>query len=301
MSDVLSPSVQTGALPSNTVGDLLAAGKTIQQVHTRFQTATRVPEPRNLKTVLALCLEEAALTGEKCFYGWGVGENRIEGPSIECAMIAFRNWGNDALEMQPIQETQSAYIMTASFIDIERGCTYERQFRQSKKWTVHGKMDEMRKEDVRFQIGQSKAQRNVVLRAVPGWLIDKMIEKAKEGVREKLEKLIKEKGIETARKAVVDALARYSVKLEDIERKYGRYQKWDIEVLITMRGDISALTKGEESAAVLFPPEGEKVDVETGEVTPEPDEKPFNATNGDAAAHQDVKTGKAKSQEGLGF
>lgn len=294
METTFSPTVQAGALQTPTAGDVIESGKTLQQVQTQYTTAVKVQEPRQLKKIIASCIEEAAYLGEDCFYGWGSGKDRIEGPTIRCAMIAVRLWGNTAIDMDPIQETRDSYIMAASFVDLETGFTLKRQFRQSKKWNVSGKMDEFRKEDVRFQIGQSKAQRNVILNALPSWLIDKMIEKAKEGVREKLEVIIKNKGIEHARKLCVDALSKYSVKVEDIERKYEKkYPAWDIETLITLSGDIAALTKGQESASVLFPPDGEKTDVETGEIT-KPDDKPFNATAGDAANHQDIKTGKPK-------
>ena len=267
----------------NTAGEAIGRGQTVEQIQTVYHTAVRVQKPRDLTIVEKNCLIEAALAGEVCFYGWGAGKNRVEGPSIDCAMIAARNWGNTAIEMRPVHETPTSYIMEAAFIDLETGFTYSRQFKQSKSWTVYGKMDEERKTDIRFQIGQSKAQRNAILKSLPRWLIDKMIDKAKEGVREQLQRYIDRKGIEAARKLALDTLAKLGVPLERIEHKYEKkYGAWDIETLITLKGDIRALSDGAESADALFP--GLKDD---DEGKPENDGlSTSDMSPGDAAKHQ---------------
>jgi hypothetical protein len=258
--------VRQGAIEQgfNTAGEMIGAGKTIQSIQTQYATAVSVQRPRELAVVEKRCVQEAALAGEVCFYGWGSGQNRVEGPSIDCAMIAARNWGNAVVEMKPIHETSGAYVMEAAFIDLETGFTYSRQFRQSKQWTVSGKMDAERKEDIRFQIGQSKAQRNAILKALPKWLIDKMLDKAKEGVREKIESRIAKGGIESARKGALDALARYGVTQDRIETKYGKaYAAWDVDTLVILTGDIRALTDGVESADALFPEKTEDPEWQT--------------------------------------
>lgn len=238
----------------NTAGAAIADGATIQQIQTSYATAVSVQRPRDLVEVEQRCLVEAALAGEVCFYGWGSGKNRVEGPSIDCAMIAARNWGNAVVEMKPVCETRTSYILEASFVDLETGFTYTRQFRQSKTWQVYGKMDDNRKEDVRFQIGQSKAQRNAILKALPSWLIDKMLDTAKQGVRESLEKYIVNNSLESARKLVADALGKLGVPTERVEEKYNKkYGAWDVDLLIILKGDLRALSDGAESADALFP------------------------------------------------
>lgn len=265
----------------NTAGEMLAAGETIRQIQTSYATAVAVQKPRQLIEVEKRCMQEAALAGEACFYGWGAGKDRVEGPSIDCAMIAVRNWGNAVVEMKPVHETSSAYIMEAAFIDLETGFTYTRQFRQSKRWMVYGKMDAERKDDVRFQIGQSKAQRNVVLKAVPAWLIDKMIETAKEGVRAKLDAYIKKNGIEAARKLALDTLTKLGVEEERIEKKYGKkYAAWDLELLVVLKGDIRAISTGAESADVIFPVDEIESSDESGQLDPE------KMSSGNAEEHQ---------------
>lgn len=267
----------------NTAGEAIGRGKTVEQMQTTYHTAVRVQKPRDLAVVEKNCLIEAALAGEVCFYGWGAGKDRVEGPSIDCAMIAARNWGNTAIEMRPVHETSSSYIMEAAFIDLETGFTYSRQFKQSKSWTVYGRMDEERKADIRFQIGQSKAQRNAILKSLPKWLIDKMVERAKVGVREKLEKYIHKHGVEAARKLALDALAKLGVRLERIENKYDKkYGAWDVELLIILKGDIRALSDGAESADSLFP-ELKDVDQEKREGSGLSTDQ---MSPGDAANHQ---------------
>lgn len=266
----------------NTAGEAIRDGATVEQIQTTYQTAVRVQKPRELAVVEKNCLTEASLAGEACFYGWGAGKDRVEGPSIDCALIAGRNWGNAALEMKPIHETASAYIMEAVFIDLETGWTYPRQFKQSKSWKVHGRMDDNRKADIRFQIGQSKAQRNAIVKALPKWLIDKMIEKAKEGVKEKLEQFIKDNGVEKARQLLLKSLAKYGVTQDRIEFKYDKkYGAWDVDLLVILKGDLRALTDGAESADALYPdPEAEKPAESANGLKPE-DMKP-----GDPATHQ---------------
>lgn len=240
----------------NTAADAINQGKAVQQIQTKYHTAVSVQKPRDLFVVQDRCLQEAALAGATCFYGWGTGKNRVEGPSVDCAMIAARNFGNVAIEMAPVHETATAWVFDCHVIDLETGFTYPRQFRQSKRWNVHGQFDNERKDDIRFQIGQSKCQRNAILKFMPKWLIDKMIDRAKEGVREKLEQAIKSKGIETVRLRAMEALGRYSVTVEKVERKYGKkYGAWDIDLLVILQGDIAALTSGAEAADTLFPDE----------------------------------------------
>jgi len=258
--------VHTDKLPE-TAGDIIDSGRTLRQIQTQYMTAVAVQKPRDLMEVEKKCLIEAALAGEACFYGWGNGKDRVEGPSIVLAMIAVRNWGNCAIETPEPIETPNAYVFRASFIDLETGFTYTRPFRQAKKWTVYGKMDEYRKDDVRFQIGASKAQRNAVLRCLPGWLVDKMMDKAKAGVKEELQAYIDKHGIAKAREKALDGITKFGVSKERVEAKYEKkLEAWDIDVLVLLAGDRRALTDKAESAEVLFPDPNIKVDPETGEI-----------------------------------
>ncbi len=253
----MSRDEQTAEVVTETLPMVPGAGQIVQQINTGYAVAMSVPEPRSLVEVEKRCLEEAAMAGETCYYSWSAGGSRIEGPSIEAARIALRNWGNALLAMRPVVETKEAYYFTAAFVDLERGITIERQFRQSKAHTVHGNMDPARKEDVRFQIGQSKAQRNAITGALPNWLLNRIVDRAKEGVKEKIEQFIAKPnsgGIEKARDRVVVALGDLGVSLARIEARMGKSKaKWQVEELVTLQGDMKALQSGADTPTSIYP------------------------------------------------
>lgn len=230
-------------------------GDLVQRVQTSYATAMTVQRPRQLAKVQAALNLEADFAGESFFYGWGAGKDRIEGPSVDCAMAALRAWGNCAIESLPVQDTNDAWIFSVAFVDLETGVTIPRQFRQSKRWQVFGKLDAERKDDIRFQIGQSKAIRNVVLNAMPKWLVGAAVEKAKDGARSKLEKFIAEKGIATAIDLVLKGLAKHGVKEDRALAKAGVAARQGIQVdqLLMLRSDLNALNDGRDFADELFP------------------------------------------------
>jgi hypothetical protein len=236
---------------------VVASGQTLQQVRASYATAVAVQQPRSLPVVQSKLLDEAMMAGDLCYYGWGAGKDKIEGPSIKLAAMAARCWGNCATEMQPMQETADAWIFTAAFIDLETGFTMTRQFRQSKKWTIYGKFDAERKDDIRFQIGQSKAIRNVIINVIPAWLIDKAIAKAKEGVRLKIQKCIDDEGLPAAVSYIIDGLKKEGVSEERLLAKSGVAKRTalDIDHIVQLRGDLAALQTGQDTAEAVFPTE----------------------------------------------
>lgn len=239
-------------------------GGTLQQVSTGYVTAVRVQVPRRLVDVRRRLEEEAEVGGEMMFYGWGAGRDHIEGPSIQLAMAAVRAWRNCAVEMEQVQDLGDSWVFTAVFIDIEAGTTLKRQFRQSKTSVVYGRHDEERKTDIRFQIGQSKAARNVVVNALPKGLINEAVEAAKRNVRARLEKWIADRGetgLVQAQDGAIDALKRYGVTEERVLAKLGRATRKALTVddLIILRGDIQAIADGTDRAEEIYPgPESEQ-------------------------------------------
>jgi hypothetical protein len=236
----------------------------VQRVQGGYVTAVAVQKPRTLPGVQKRLEEEATLAGERFYYGWGAGKERIEGPSVKLALAAVRCWGNCSVELLPVQETADAWIFTAAFVDYETGFTLQRQFRQAKKWAVFGRHDEARKEDIRFQIGQSKAIRNVVINAIPVGLTDRAMDVAKDGARAKLEKYIdgidkrdgKGRGIVFAVEMVLKGLAKHGATEADVLRKLevADRKAIDVDRLLLLRGDLAALDAGEEYKDDLFPP-----------------------------------------------
>src|SRR5690348_14291347 len=84
---------------------IVTAGAAMTQTRGAFTTALQVQKPRNLKDVLRRVLEEADMAGEDCYYGWGTGDAKVEGPSVDVALLVARNYGNCAIEQLPIVET----------------------------------------------------------------------------------------------------------------------------------------------------------------------------------------------------
>ncbi len=236
-------------------------GQTLQQIKTGYVTAVSVQKPRDLKEVRRKLEEEAAVGGELMYYGWGAGKDHIEGPSIHFAMSAMRAWGNCAVEMEPVQDMGDAWIFTSVFIDVESGTTLKRQFRQSKTSIVYGKHDEERKTDIRFQIGQSKAARNVVLNAFPKGLVQHAMEAAKNSVREELETWIAKMdkagkdGMVLLQDRTMKLLSQAGVAEERVLAKVSRstVAGLTLDDIIILKGDIAAIQDGVERAEELFP------------------------------------------------
>jgi len=235
--------------------ELMAAGGTLQKTGGTYATAISVQNPRDLNQKTKQLMAEARIAGESFFYGWGSGSDRVLGPSIGLAMAAARVWGNCVVEPAPLQDTKDAWVMTMTFVDLETGFTVGRQFRQDKQWQVYGKFDAARKDDIRFQIGQSKAARNVILQAVPKWLIDMAMKEAQAGVRQRVEKYIASKGITSAQDLVINGLAKHGVTEAAIldKMKVSERKALTVDHIVALRGDLYCLDEGQDRAAELYP------------------------------------------------
>lgn len=235
-------------------GEIIESGRTLQQSRTGFITAVTVQKPRERMAVLKACEEEAAIAGDEFFYAWTVKDkdgkkHLVEGPSVYLANAAVRNWGNSGVLIN-VDETPDTYVFTATFVDLETGFNLQRAFRQKKSRNI-GKYDKDRAEDIVFQIGQSKATRNVVINAMPSWLISKMMSQAKKNIIERIEK----KGLTQARQDTIAFFARYGITVDRIEAKMQKKAEvWDAQDLAMLYGAIKTLTEGVESPDELFPP-----------------------------------------------
>lgn len=234
-------------------GELIAGWNTLRKMQTEFTTAVAVQKPRDRKSIIRACEEEAAIAGDEFFYAWTVktkeGPKLVEGLSIQAALAAARNWGNCAIPCH-YEESVNSYTFIATFLDMETGFNLQRTYKQRKKPNI-GMKDPERAEDIVFQIGQSKAIRNVILNALPSWLTSKMLIKAKEEVIEKIKKM----GLPVAREKVLAFFKKYSIDIDRIEKKLGKNQGgWNEEDLALLQGAMNSLTTGQESADSLFPP-----------------------------------------------
>lgn len=267
-----SQQVHDGPLPNGGSGgmeNILRDGGAVQVMARNYQGAIAVQRPRSLVDVEKRVLIEADLMGEAGFYAWGTGKDAIEGPSVELAMVLARNWGNCVVADRGMVETPTKYLFTAAFIDLETGTAIERPFGMSKRWTVYGKMDAERKDDIRFQIGASKAQRNVILRSVPSWLVDKAMARCKAGVLASVQAFVNKQGWDNARKALVDQFMALGVDQARVEQGFGKVTtEWGIEELVQLRALLAALKRGSETVDGLFPKPDEPPAAPAGESKP---------------------------------
>lgn len=238
------PEAESLGLPA----ELLSQGKALQKAGTPFVTAMGVQRKRDLGRVIAAMENEAKFAGDSFYYSLPFGEH-VEGPSIGLAVSLAREWGNCAVTMD-VQETDDAFLFTARFIDLETGYQLDRAYRQRKAGAVHGKFDPERKLDIAFQIGQSKAIRNVILNATPRWLQDKLVAAAKAAVAAEItpDMLLQER-----QKIAELFAASFRVTLEMLTAKIGRgLPEWSAMDVATLRGNFKALQSKELTVEELF-------------------------------------------------
>ncbi len=252
-------------MPQEMAPQILSEGKALQKVETKYTTAIAVQKPRSITRLLSNVLEEARMAGASFYYGWTAksksGPVRIEGPSIDLAMCVARHYGNCALDIEA-SETPTHYMMKGYLIDLESGFTCPRLFRQRKSQSMGEKMDKDRQEDIVFQIGQSKAIRNAIVRAMPRWLMDRAIEVAKDAEI----KNIKEEGPVVAQAKVLGFFKEYGITQERIEGQLGRpADEWTAQDIADLRANAIALKEGRIRADELFPVEEERVEAEIKE------------------------------------
>lgn len=199
-----------------------------------FVTAQKVAIKRNVGEVLRRMYELAGVMGMDYVYripyrskvkderGKDVIENGkpvwetvyVEGPTIVLANDLAREWGNCNVETRYF-DRGTYWELYSRFVDLETGYTLTRPFNQRKGQDT-GMKDAERRLDQVFQIGVSKAQRNVVVNVLQG-LTAKIVDRAKRSVRAKIE----EKPAE-AKAWIMEQVKELAIDLKLIERAYGR-------------------------------------------------------------------------------
>jgi hypothetical protein len=166
----------------------------------------------------------AARAGTDWFYRYPVRNNRenrtdwIEGPSIKLANDIARIFGNCAVEVREL-DVGDAWVFYSRFTDIETGFSMERAYRQRKSQTSIKTKDYDRQQDIAYQIGQSKAIRNVVVNSLQIYS-DFAFEEARNSLVDKIGK-----DIGAWRARTVEGLLKMPVELARAERIVGRPSK----------------------------------------------------------------------------
>jgi hypothetical protein len=238
----------------------LAQGRTLQRMEVQAITAVRVQVARDLDLIEQRVLAECRWESDKLVYSWTVNNKRakekslIEGPSIKLAMILARNWGNCSTEVRVVDESKTHWTFQANFYDFELGFSTSRLYRQRKPSGGKGAYSADRQEDIEYQIGQSKAVRNVTINAIPAGLTAKAMAAAKERVKAEVAADLKKAGGPKERlRRTETAFRKWSVDLAHIEKRIGKPSSdWGPDEYQQIGAIYSAITDGTTSVQAEF-------------------------------------------------
>jgi hypothetical protein len=152
---------------------LLNQGNTTIAKNTAFSdpiiTAQAVQVRRDIPAFLHRMKVLANMAGEEYRYQYPVkkktgGSSTVEGASIKMANDLAREYGNCMVDVR-VLDNGNEWVFYARFIDYETGFAMTRPFRQRKNQQTM-KDDAERQLDIVYQIGASKAIRNVVINSL---------------------------------------------------------------------------------------------------------------------------------------
>jgi hypothetical protein len=188
----------------------------------------------------------------------------IEGPSIKCANAVARVFGNCDVDTRVV-DAGSHWVFYSRFIDLETGYSLTRPFQQRKNQaSMRG--DSGRQEDIAFQIGTSKAIRNVINNALEFYTSFAATE-AKRSIVEKVGLKL-----DFYKQKVAERLEELEIDVRRVEHVRGRALKdWLAADVAKTIAEIQAISDGMANAEETYPIPGKKenVDSETGEVLSE--------------------------------
>lgn len=246
----------------------------------RFITAQLVQNPRRINNVVAKIREMAMVGSERFYYRWEVKnkdgtKSPVEGLSIKGANSLAMIYGNCSVDAEG-RETDTHYYIKATFIDLETGANMTREFRQRKTMDLGKRMDKDRAEDITFQIGQSKAIRNVINNALDPFAAE-MLEYAQKGVLSRIEK-----NPEKAKHWIMETAGKHGVSQRQMELYVARpLAEWTAPHMAKLYGALNAVEDGMETANNIFAAETMVVDAD-GVILKEGDTKPQQQQGGDA-------------------
>jgi hypothetical protein len=172
-----------------------AAGLMADSAGLRVIGAQKVAVPRDEPKVLSRLALLAARAGDDWYYRWPVQNKKtkktdwIEGPSIKLANDTSRLYGNCEVEIGRVLDLGDYWLIYSRFTDYETGFSLTRPFQQRKSQRTFGDRasaeDVDRSRDIAFQIGCSKAMRNVVVNALQTFA-DFAFEEAKNSLIDKI-------------------------------------------------------------------------------------------------------------------
>ena len=203
----------------------------------------------------------AAAAGSEWFYRFPVrkkvrdektgreeyAQDWIEGPSIKLALNVARIFGNFSVETREI-DVGDAWVFYARGTDIETGFSLERAYRQRKSQTSMKTKDADRQTDITYQIGQSKAIRNVIVNSLEIYC-DHAFEEARNSLVEKIGK-----DLPAWRERTLQGLAKIPVDVHRVERVVGRAAKdWLAPNIAQVIAMMKSIADGMATLDEVFP------------------------------------------------
>ena len=195
----------------------------------------------------------ASAAGTDFFYRFPVkkkdgGADWIEGPSIKLANAVHLEVGNCVLETREV-DVGDAWVFYARETDLEGGSSMERAYRQRKSQTSMKTKDADRQQDIAYQIGQSKAIRNVICNFLQVYC-DYAFEQARDSLVEKIGK-----DLPGWRARTVEGLSKMPVELSRVERVMGRTAKeWLAPQIAQVIAMMKSVADGMAAVDEVFPP-----------------------------------------------
>ncbi len=217
-----------------------------------FITAQKVEQPRDEGRVLAKIKTLAAMAGDFYYYEWNT-KNRdgtkgtVTGGTIKLANDLARTYGN-CINTIDCRKVDNHLLFKARFTDLETGYSLERMFQQRMVQNIGKNMDADRAADIVFQIGQSKAIRNVTLNALQTFA-DFAVEEARASLIEKIGK-----NVQHYQEAARNALEDLGIDLANVERVLARtIDQWRAKDLARVRANLNSIRDGMATKEDLFP------------------------------------------------
>lgn len=241
--------------PRAVIGGNSGAMVMFQQAN-RDTTARKVVVERDEGKILAKLNVLCGTFGDQYVYSWPVKNKKkgqkdvVEGGTIKLANALARAYGNCQVDCD-VTDTGTHLIFKAFFIDYETGLSTARLFQQRKNQNT-GMGDIDRQADIIFQIGQSKAIRNVIMNALADFA-QHAIEQSKAGLLKKFES---QQARDIAHEFIDRVLVRHEISEAMMIAVIGRPRKdWEVRNLAKAYMLCKGVAEGMVSPAEAFPSE----------------------------------------------
>lgn len=214
--------------------------------------AQRVAVKRDLEKVRNNLTVLASMAGSDWSYRFPVKDKggtkkSIEGPSIKLANEVAREFGNCDIDCRAY-DLGDSWLFYARFVDLETGFSLTRPFQQRQSQGSLRTKDPERQRDIAFQIGVSKAVRNVICNALQS-LTDFAFEQARGQMVKRIGK-----NIQHYREKITERLDELNVDLTRVEVVVGRrLDKWLAPDMARIIAELQAVADGMADPADIWP------------------------------------------------